>query len=244
MVALASELPQAATAKTSTEDRRTTSRLGLGIVFAGLLFGGACLWYLAVDTLSAGVFSGQTGIPFASTFRRDPDRMLQFAVSAQRLNDNRGLPVFVEASLRSRKIAAGGGEDGLAELTLATYQRAVQIDPWNGSARLGMAQFVDSQPSLRERLGDDVTPESLVLASLEIDPLFVPGLDWLIARYERTNRARQAYDLVCLRVLPWLRLLGTENADAAVRYFRYLEAGANQYGDEEVIAALDRLRSV
>ena len=82
-----------------------------------------------------------------------------------------------------------------------------------------------------------------MLAGLEIDPLFVPGIDWLVERYERTGRMREAYGLVRRNIFPWLRLLGRENPEAAVMYFRFLRSRAEQYGDEEVITALEELRS-
>jgi len=149
----------------------------------------------------------------------------------------------VEASLLARNAAAAGDSDELEARALLAYQRAVEIDPWNGSTWLGMAQFVDSHPHLQERLAGESAPEELVLASLEIDPLFVPGIDWLVARYQRTERTQEAYDLVRKHAFPWLRFLGKENPQAAVHYFKFLEAGAKQRQDTEVIAALERLRS-
>lgn len=225
-----------------TVGRAERSRLGFGVVVATLVFGWSCFGFLTIDTLSVGVFGGQPGIPLAASYRSDPDRMLEFALTAQKINKNRGLPVLVEASLLQRRIDMADDPDELVERTLAAYQRAVQIDPWNGSAWLGMAQFVELHPQARERLADDVSPESLVLASLEIDPLFVPGIDWLVARYLRTDRTSEAYDLVRRNALPWLRLLGRENPEAAVNYFRFMESTAKRYGDEEVLATLELLR--
>jgi tetratricopeptide (TPR) repeat protein len=215
--------------------------MGFAVVAAGLAFGSASFFYLAVDTLSAGVFGGQRGIPFASIYRQDPDRMLEFAVNVQKINQNRGLPALVEASLLERKIKFDDS-DKFAERTLAAYERAVEIDPWNGSAWLGIAVFLESHPRLRERRADARSPEALVLASLEIDPLFVPGIDWLVERYERTGRMQEAYGLVRKNIFPWLRFLGREQPEAAVTYFRFLRARAEQYGDQEVISALEMLR--
>jgi hypothetical protein len=58
-------------ANAKTEAVAGGSRVGLGVVATGLAFGAASFFYLAVDTLSAGVFGGQQGIPFASMYRQD-----------------------------------------------------------------------------------------------------------------------------------------------------------------------------
>jgi O-antigen ligase len=247
MVALSSDPRTTPRAEMPGLGSAASLRLGFAAVLTSLVFGWACLWYLAVDAMSVGVFGGQSGVPLASKYRDDPDRMLEFAVTAQAINGNRGLPVLVEASLLERKLegkpGTAGTTDALVARSLAAFQRAVEVDPWNGSTWLGLARFLDARPELRERAGTGRSPEELILASLEIDPLFVPGIDWLVVRYSETDRASKAYDLVRSNVLPWLRLLATENPEAAVNYFRYLESMAQQYRDEEVLAALEQLRN-
>jgi len=242
MVALQSS-PREPTADAPMNDDQAVSRLGFGAVVTALLFGWSCWLFLAVDTLAAGVFAGQRAVPFASTYRRDPDRMLEFARTTQALNGNRGLPVLVEASLLARKAAAAADSDPLVTQTLAAYRRAIEVDPYNGAAWLGMAQLVEAHPRLQARLPAQQMPEALVLAGLAIDPLFVPSIDWLVLRYSQSGREAEAYAWLRRQILPSLRFLGTENPEAAVRYFRYLEATAKRSQDTEVLNALQRLRS-
>ncbi|MDA1076035.1 MAG: O-antigen ligase family protein [Proteobacteria bacterium] len=212
--------------------------------WAALIFSWLVLGYLAIDTFSAGVFQNQSSVPFAQSYRQNPEQMLRYAKFAQQLNGSRGLPAYVEAALLEQQLLVERSEttrqsDYLQEQTLAAYRRAVRLDPWNTLALMSMYRFVVRHEIAP--LEESEQPENLLLRSISIDPLFVPAIDEMIKRYQAGNRLDLGYRLLTGRVLPMLPYLVRQDPMAAKRYFNLLKALALKIDDQPMLAQLDRL---
>ena len=211
------------------------------LLVVGLLVGWVAWLYLLLDTAIAGVLQNQPRIPFAAAVREDPDRMLRFSRLAQSLNANRGVPVLAEAALLEQRLDQDPSSEYLRERTVAAYRRAMAADPWNPLALLMFYELQGKHPDLTPGLTDAEKPETLLLTTVSIDPLFVPGIDRLLNHLAGQGRREAAYQFLRRRVYPWLPLLARLDKPSALRYLGALRAMAGQRNEREFVAELDAL---
>ncbi|MCR9261485.1 MAG: O-antigen ligase family protein [Pseudomonadaceae bacterium] len=104
------------------------------VIYCGLvgciLFFAVLLGYLLLDVFNYGVFSNQKGMPFVSSIRNDPQKMLEFAQLSQRLNRRRGIPVYAEALLL-KSDARSLQQTSSAEEIVDKFRLASAADIWN-----------------------------------------------------------------------------------------------------------------
>ncbi len=215
------------------------------LIVAGMLvWGWSCVGYLVLDTLSVGVFQRQAGIPFTQRFNGTPQQMLDYAQLAQRLNGSRGLPVFVEAAMRQYQLSQMQDSDVLVEATLDAYRRARATDPWNTNINLQMYAFVANQPRIAGQLTPQEEPAELLLQTIELDPVFVPGFDAIVAHYRALGREEVAYEVLRDRLTPWLPWLARSSKVDALRFVDYLQEWANRTGQSDYQVELSRVAAV
>ena len=208
----------------------------------GLLFGWLCWLHLGLDTMTYGILTNQPGVPFAEKFRRSPEVMLDFARTAQTLNPNRGVPVLAEAVLLRGFLEDNPTSKFLEEEALGAYRRAIQVDPWNPNAVMQMFLFVEARPDVRSQLTSEESSEALLLRSISIDPLYVPGIDVFVNRLLASGRGDVAQRLLQTRVLPNIEYLARTDKDAALRYLTWLMDRAQARGDGTRARELEQLR--
>ena len=216
-------------------------RILRGVVAGLLIWGWLCVAYLGLDTLSVGVFQRQAGVPFASHFNSNPDKMLGYAQLARRLNDERGLPVFVEAAMYQHQLSQKPESELLRKRTLAGYRRARLADPWNTNVTLQMYAFVMNQPQLAPGLTAQEAPEQLLLQTIELDPVFAAGYEAIISHYRLAGREELAFEVLRNHLTVWLPWLAHANLPAARRFLAYLAGWAERTGDAAYLAELARL---
>jgi hypothetical protein len=225
-----------------TAQRESQQKASGMLLLAGLLVGWIAWFYLALDTAIAGVLQNQPHIPFTASVRDDPDRMLKFAQAAQRLNGSRGVPVLGEAALLDQRLRQNPESAYLRERVLASYRRAAVVDPWNPLTHLLMANFITAQPAVAGLLREDEVPEVLLLKTISIDPLYVPGINALMDKFAREGRQVAGYRLLRRRVYPWLVLLARHDQAAAESYRRFMQVMAEAQGDRAFAAQLNELQ--
>ena len=209
-----------------------------------LAYGWVCFGYLVLDTYTAAVFGGQQPLPFTQDIRSDAGATLGYARLAERLNPDRGIPVFAQATFAQQQLEREPGSLTIQRHTLETYRRAARVDAWNPLVLVRFADLVASQPQLRALVHDDEMPGDLLESARKIDPLFAPAIDRIVAAYVAAGRQREAMLFLKARVMPWLDLMRGDNPEAAVSYFRQLDRWAKEYDDAEISAELSRLRTL
>jgi O-antigen ligase len=210
---------------------------------AGVAFAWVAFAHLALDLVTAGVFQGQPGAPFAATIRQDPERQLRYARLAQTLNARRGIPVLGEAMILARRLDDAPASKVARERTLLTFRRAIRIDPWNPLAYVAMADFVRRHGE-GLALEDQEAIEASLLTALALDPTYVPAIDRLIEFHVERRRLGDAYALLKNVIFPWLELLKRRDEAAAERYMTQMQTLAERAGDQEFLVALEAKRTV
>ncbi len=198
------------------------SRVPSSAVWVPLLLGWVAWGYLAVDGLTAGVIAGQPGVPFAGELRKSPADVQRFARLAQRLNDDRGLPLLADAALAARSAAAKPADTGADEAAYAlrTFRRAIVVDPWNTNAYLELYKLFRSRPVLLRAATPEEYPDRLLQRALALDRAYLPALDALLDLYKNDAVRREA--VLLQFVAPWLEFIARANLVAGKRYLAQL----------------------
>ena len=102
------------------------------------------------------------------------------------------------------RLAATPNSEFLLELTLYSYRRAFEVDPWNPEVLLRTHNFVQSYPRVRDKLNEQEKPVRLLLRALALDPAYLPAYASVIRFYEQTGQPELAYALVREHLSPWL----------------------------------------
>ena len=210
-------------------------------VIGGLCWGWLAFAYLALDVFSLGVYEAQAGIPFASQLRADPERTLAYSRFVQTVNADRGVPVLAEAAYYQARLDEKPESEYLRGLTVATYRRARQVDPYNPAVLLQMHSLLLTHPELVSRLPEGERPFDLLLAAISLDPILLPAYDRLISALESQGRGELAYQVVKQQLGPWLVWLATQNPLAAERVLTYLQAWAAREQDAAYATTLKAL---
>lgn len=214
------------------------------MVRAFVAFGWISFAYLLLDTLTIGVFGGQSGIPMANYVREDPERMLTYARTAEAINGSRGVPILAQAILNHQRLREVPDSDYLIDITLDSYRRAKRVDPWNPRVYLAMYSFVVTYPDLRSQLEEDELPENLLVQSVVLDPVFVEGYDTIIRHFDQTNSASEAYSILVAQLVPWMQWLAELNSAAARRYVDFLGEQAALLDDRSMLERLPELEEI
>ena len=196
-----------------------------------LAWGWVCFAYLMLDTFSAGVYQRQAGIPFTSPVYTDPVRLLAYSRIAQQLNGNRGIPVFAEAILHERRLTRAPDSEFLLDLTLYSYRRAMEVDPWNPEVLVRTYEFIQAHPQVRDKLSKREQPIKLLLRALALDPVFLRAHASVVQYYEQVGKPELAYAVIREHLSPWLVWLTYLDAVSAFEYLEYLQTWAVRLGD-------------
>lgn len=181
-------------------------RLGKWLAIALLLVNSALL---ALDALTYGVFAGQLHVPGASALRANPERMQRFAGFAQSINGRRGVPVLAQAQLHEARLASGSTPLALAQARL-TYQRAIEVDPWNPMAFTRFARFLERYPAAAE----GVDRGDLLYQALALNPARVETNAMLLT-YHRKLAEGQAVLGVASNIIAWCETMRRTDMQAA-----------------------------
>ena len=180
-------------------------RLGKWLVIVLLILNSALL---ALDALTYGVFAGQLYVPGASTLRANSERMQSFAEFAQRVNGRRGVPVLAQAQLHEAQLASGITPLALAQARL-TYQRAIEVDPWNPMAFTRFAGFLERYPAAAE----GVDRGELLYQALALNPARVATNARLLA-YHRELGEGQAVLGIAKNIIAWCETMRRTDVQA------------------------------
>jgi hypothetical protein len=192
---------------------------------------GWVMWlYLLLDVMIIDVFQGQAGLPFAASIRGDDRRMLEFARVAQRLNGNRGIPALAEAMLLNKSLRAEPYSRYLREQTYEHFHVALSVDPWNPMIYVQFAEFLDGFVPPGQRAPGE-SSEELLAASIGLDPVYLPGIDGLLALYAARGDDGKRYALLRKLVYPWMPTVRRRDPAASDRYFELLKQYASSAGD-------------
>jgi len=178
-------------------------------------------FYLTLDALTLGVFSNQLHMPGAAYIKDDPDRMLRYARTAQRLNGRRGVPVLGEALLLDNALSRNPSQALLVRTELA-YQRAIETDPWNPQGHVSYAKFLLRQS---DALGTQsrTRAKQQLQAALALNPTDVNAGAELFSLYRRDGDLGPALALAS-QVLGWCEIIIRRGAPQTHPVFREIEA--------------------
>ena len=234
----------------SSQFARIPRFAGLAVVVVAFALGWVAWGFLALDAVSAAVIGGQRGLPFVSQMRDSPEAVQRYAVLAQRLNDDRGLPFLADAAIAARSSAAaaatvadGGAEE--AAYALRTFRQAIAVDPWNTNTYFELYQLFRSRPALLRAAGPEEYPDKLLQRALALDRQYLPALDALLELF-RNDPARREGVLLQF-IAPWLELIARADLPHGKRYLGELEGlipAAEHARLSELLVALGNKRKV
>jgi len=196
--------------------------------------------YLALDTFTYGVFSGQLRVPYASTVRQDPQRMLRYARFAQSINARRGIPVLAEAKLLERELAREPTALLLQQADFA-FQRAIDVDPWNPSTYTSYHHFLQRYPMLRSEY-DQHEPAKLLYQALELDPINLKTVRSVINHHLSMDEVTAAA-AVADATLVWCERLARRQTGPLKELLGYLKAIQTQHAGFRLATDLNRCRT-
>ncbi len=192
------------------------------LYWGGLLFG-LCAWlFLLLDVSILGVFIGQKGVPWVSDIRTSEQRTLEFSRFAQKMNDNRGLPYLGEATLLNRFAVLEPGNDDKRQAAYKKLTEAQIRDPLNPAVYLEMTRHMDNFRTVYQESQPVYQMEALLMKALELDPVNIPAIDYLMALYAALGVPERGVELLKLRIAPWFELLGRRDIDTLERYLDIL----------------------
>jgi hypothetical protein len=127
----------------------------------------------------------------------------------------------------------------LRERTYGQFQVAMSVDPWNPLVYEKLAQFLtEFPPSGGPPAGE--SPEELLVASISLDPLYLPGIDQLLSLYAASGEDAKRYSLLRNIVYPWMPTVRKRDPAASDRYFALLEDYARRSADTAFVAELEK----
>jgi hypothetical protein len=201
-----------------------------------------CWAYLALETVTQGIFGGQPTLAMVREIRQSPAAMLRFARLAQSLNDKRSVPVMGEAMV----MAAGAKQTPLSSLEkleiLALYRRARVLDPLNPFVFESFYRFLKTSMDrdLAQRLSADESPEVLLQQAIRLDVRRTDNVVELLSIYDRYQQPQQAMQLLQLSVFPWLERIQWHNPRAAQQMLEEMRLRAEAAEDTQFLLELDQ----
>ena len=194
------------------------------------------LGYLALDALTYGVFSRQLHVPGAAWIRGDAQRMLEFARLAQQLNGRRGVPILAEARILQAMAGTDAHRLQLAQIE-AAYQRAIEVDPWNPSARVAYASFLQGQPNVQS-----VEPRVLLEQALELNPADPVSNLALLETYRREADAEGLVRVIS-NTLTWCELMRRRESDVTEGLLDQIELIAGRLQAQDLVEQIQTCRA-
>ncbi len=191
---------------------------GATLIPAGLL-AIAGLGYLWLDIATGVKLQRQPGIPILLQPAIDQRGQLAYALLAQKLNSERGLPFFAQAFILDQDRSLLDGDSDMK--VLESYRRAVEVDPWNTFAWWQFRDFIRRTQSIQERLNPGEQPAAITQEVLRLDPLFMPAIEGRLVELASTDAHQtQQRRLEFLRshVGPRLTWLARQDQRAALYY--------------------------
>ena len=194
------------------------------------------LGYLTLDALIYGVFSRQLHVPGAAAIRSDAERMLAFSRLAQQLNGRRGVPVLAEAQILQAMTLQGASRLQQSQIK-ATYQRAIEVDPWNPSALVGYASFLQ-----RQQIDTVDERRALLWQALELNPAD-PVSNLALLNHHRTHADAEGLVQVISNTLTWCELMRRRDDDTANSLLDQIEQIAQRLQARDLAKQLQNCRA-
>ena len=194
------------------------------------------VFFLCLDILSIGVFSGNKLVPGASTISSNEATMQTYTRWAQSLNARRGVPVFVEARLLEQELARSPSPLLMSQTDLA-YQTAIKKDPWNPAVRISYVQF-------RSRYFTDPTDRALQESDLyDAFNLNRTNLETnlMLFRWHEAFGSVAQQQEIAANIILWCELMGRHPAAEAT--YREIETWATSSQFTELAAAAQTCQS-
>ena len=227
------------------------ARASKGIIAAwlvGITLAWLNLGYLALDNTNLAVFSGQPGLPGAAALRGSAQRQQEFARISARLNGERSLPLLVLAMQEKQRLQQRSPLSQFEQVE-AAFERAIAVNPWNGSAYIGLADLLHLKA---QALGGDAAKphaESLQQAVATLDrglqyaPADIDLLQAKAALLEVTQGPAAAVALLLERAFPWLEYYWILSSKRANELLETLGRGTLALGDDAAFAKVREARA-
>ena len=194
------------------------------------------VFFLCLDVLSIGVFSGSKSVPGASLFSSNAATMQAYAQWAQSLNARRGAPVFIEARLLEQQLAQSPAPLLMSQTDLA-YQAAIDKDPWNPAVRMSYVQFRSryfTDPAAR------AAQESNLYDAFNLNRTTL-NTNLMLYRWHETYGSAMQQREIAANIVLWCELMGRH--PAAESTFREIEVWATSSQFSELAAAAHKCQS-
>ena len=191
------------------------------------------LFYLCLDVLSLGVLTGNKLVPGASQISSNPATMQGYVQWAQTMNARRGLPVFAEANLLEQQLGQAPTPLLMSQTDL-TYQRAIELDPWNPAVRTSYAQFRSryfTEPSAR------AAQESKLYGAFKLNRANL-NTNLILYRWHQTYGTAEQQREIAANIILWCKLMARH--PAASDTYAEIEAWATDNKFSELGSAARR----
>ncbi len=190
--------------------------------------------YLAVDSMTYAVFSGQKGMPLAQRYAADLDSQVRYAEFARAINSDRGVPILALARAEAHGVDAQNPA-AIASVA-ARFDEAVATDPWNPVAHLSRAKFLLAH--LPER---QYEVETSLARAHQLDPVSVDAGLTLLNFYLSQGREDEAVQ-VAATLTNWCELIARRDVSMLDQLGRTVSAGNKTWRVPALDIALDRCR--
>ncbi len=196
---------------------------GLAALFVAWLF-------LAIDTVTHGVFGGQR-VPGTGSLSVTPSRALSYAELAQSINPRRSLPVFGEARLRELQLGENPHQEALQRVN-DTYLRTIELDPNNALSLVAYHRF------LRKYGGTQVNHAALLDRVLDLDRTDMNTAAVALEYYQHMNDLPAIEDTV-EGLLAWCQYLNQRQVLGLNRISEEIAALAERHDSARLRKALE-----
>jgi O-antigen ligase len=126
----------------------------------------------------------------------------------------------------------------LAIASAISYQRGLELNPFNYRVRFYYSQFLQQNPSLLDEEIIDATPESLLQENVRLAPVFIENQLELIEYLEGEGKSDIAYQRLRTHVLPWLDMRHARYQSHRLTGYREIYRRAVARDDHELLSKL------
>ena len=203
--------------------------MGGGIV-AGLYFSAV----IVLDTISSGIVYDNDQFPFAKELKADQQTYFNSITLLRVLRPNTASNHFALATLYRTAMDKQSDPEKKYALAIASafsYQRGLELNPFNYRVRSYFSDLLQEQPRLLQEALIEHTPLSLLDENVRRAPVYVEHRMNLADYLEKTGKQDEAYKMLVDEALPWANLRHARYQEHRLALYKRVRRAAIQRND-------------
>jgi O-antigen ligase len=214
-----------------TELKFTRPRLLIGgSIVAGLYFSAA----IVLDTISSGIVYDDDQFPFAKELKAGQQTYFNTITLLRVLRPNTASNHFALATLYRTAMDKQSDPEKKYALAIASafsYQRGLELNPFNYRVRSYLSDLLQEQPRLLQEALIEHTPLSLIDENVRRAPVYVEHRMNLADYLEKTGKQDEAYKMLVGEALPWANLRHARYQEHRLALYKRVRRAAIQRND-------------